>query len=252
MNKHSLFFTSFFKGILLPILLWIVFTPWSAELDLKVTHAFYKDGIFAAHPFWNWIYVYGIWPAWLLTGLAFIGFSLSFIKSYRAWRTSCLYLLLTFNIGCGVVIHAILKDHWGRPRPRQVIEFGGWQSFRPYYQPNISHQTESLKSFASGHASLGYYFFALAFLGAIHHLRFIYWLGLGLAWSLGILLSIGRIAQGGHFLSDTLASALIMWLTAWGLAYILFAKKIEKKTFYFKQKPFTGQVPELTIVKDDK
>lgn len=216
---------SIFKTIFLPVLLWIAFTPWSADLDLKTSQAFYQGGAFASHPFWDWMYVYGIWPAWILTGLAMIGFILSFNPFYRAWRKPCLYLLLTFAIGSGLIIHAVLKDHWGRPRPRQVIEFGGLQPYRPYYKPNIGNQPEPSKSFTSGHASLGYYFFALALLGGIYHSLFLYWLGLSLAWGLGILLSMTRIAQGGHFLSDTLASALIMWLTAWVLAYFLFRDK---------------------------
>ena len=216
---------SIYKGVFLPILLWVLFTPWSAGLDLKLSHLFYEGGAFIPHPFWNWLYLYGIWPAWLLAGLALCGFLLSFISSYRTWRLPCLYLLLTFAIGSGLIIHAILKDHWGRPRPRQVTEFGGRQTFHAYYEPHIGHQSEPSKSFVCGHASSGYYFFTLVFLGMIYHSRRLYWLGLGLAWGLGGLLSLARIAQGGHFLSDTLASALIMWLTAWGLAYFLFAKE---------------------------
>lgn len=71
---------------------------------------------------------------------------------------------------------------------------------------------------------MGFYFFALALLGICYRRRDLYWLGLGLAWGLGGLLSLARIAQGGHFFSDTMASALIMWLTAWGLAYFLLAQ----------------------------
>lgn len=225
-TKQSLSFPlSISKGIFFPLLLWLVFTPWSAELDLKTSQAFYHEGAFVSHPFWDWLYIYGLVPAWILAFIACIGFILSFKKSYRAWRIPCLYLLLTFGVGSGLIIHAVFKDHWGRPRPRQVVEFGGLQSFRSYYEPNIAHQPEPSKSFACGHASLGYYFFALAFLGAIYHSWLIYYLGLILAWGLGVLLSMARIAQGGHFLSDTLASALIMWLTAWGLAYWLFAKE---------------------------
>lgn len=224
--KPSLSFPlSISKGVFLPLFLWFIFTPWSAELDLKISHIFYHDGSFASHPFWNWLYVYALWPAWILTFIAFTGFVLSFKKAHRAWRIPCLYLLLTFGVGAGLIIHAVLKDHWGRPRPRQVTEFGGMQPFRSYYEPNLGNQPEPSKSFACGHASLGYYFFALAFLGAIYHSRLLYRLGLGLAWGLGLLLSLARIAQGGHFLSDTLASALIMWLTAWVFAYWLFAKE---------------------------
>jgi membrane-associated PAP2 superfamily phosphatase len=213
---------SFLKGILLPIFLWIGFTPWSAWLDLKMSYAFYENGSFVSHPFWNWLYLYGIWPAWSLIGLALIGLALSFSNAYRSWRKPCIFLLLTFAVGTGLIIHAVLKDNWGRPRPRQVTEFGGKQSFRAYYQPNFGQQPEPSKSFASGHTSVGFYFFALALLGMIYRSRFLYWLGIGVAWGLGSLLSMARIAQGGHFLSDTLASALIMWLTAWVFAYFLF------------------------------
>ncbi len=216
---------SILNGVFLPIFLWIAFTPWSAELDLKTTHAFYESGIFVSHPFLDWLYDYGLFPAWILMGIAFLGFLISFIHSYHHWRTPCLYLLLTFVIGGGLMINGVLKEYWGRPRPKQSIEFGGKQPFRAYYEPNIGKQPEPSKSFSSGHASSGYYFFAIALLGAIYHSRLFYWLGMSLAWGLGLLLSLARIAQGGHFLSDTLASALIMWLTAWGLAYFFFALK---------------------------
>ena len=227
-NTKPFFPLSIFKCVILPILLWIVFTPWSAELDLQSSHAFYQNGTFASDPFWVWMYIYGVWPAWVLVGVALIGFILSFSSSYRSWRIPCLYLLLVFALGSGLIIHAILKEHWGRPRPRQTIEFGGIQPFRPYYEPNTEKPPQPSKSFASGHAASGYYFFALAVLGMIYHSRMFYWLGWGVGWGLGILLSLTRIAQGGHFLSDTLAAALIMWLTAWGLAYLLFKPRERK------------------------
>lgn len=226
--RHS-YPLSFFKGILIPVLLWMIFTPWSPWLDLKVSHAFYKNGSFVSDPFLDWIYIYGLWPAWLMIAIALIGTLMSFFKSYHSWRKPCLFLLLSFAVGSGLIIHGILKDHWGRPRPRQVIEFGGQQSFRAYYQPNFKHLPEPSKSFACGHAALGFYFFVVALLGTIYQSKVLYWSGLGLAWGLGGLLSIVRIAQGGHFLSDTIATALIMWLTAWGFAYFLLVGHIGRE-----------------------
>jgi membrane-associated PAP2 superfamily phosphatase len=220
--------SSFFKGILIPLLLWAAFTPWSAWIDLKISHLFYQNNGFASHPFWTTIYSYGFWPAWILVGIAFVGFTLSFSHAYRSWRRPCLFLLLTLAIGSGLIIHAVLKEQWGRPRPRQVTEFGGQQDFRPYYEPHFGKQPEPSKSFSSGHSSMGFYFFALALLGTCYRRRNLYWLGLGLAWGLGGLLSLARIAQGGHFFSDTMASALIMWMTAWGLAYFLLAQTESK------------------------
>jgi len=221
-SKRHYPFPSFFKGVLFPLFLWIAFTPWSSWLDMEMSGAFYQEGVFASHSFWDAVYTYAIWPAWAVTGLALMGLILSLTQSYHSWRRPSLFLVLTFALGAGVIINDVLKEHWGRPRPRQVIEFGGLQPFRPYYQPNFTASPEPSKSFPSGHASLGYYFFTLAFLGIIYASSVLYWLGIALGWGLGILLSLSRIAQGGHFLSDTLASALIMWLTAWGLAYFLF------------------------------
>lgn len=222
--------SSFFKTLFIVILFGMIFTPYSDWLDIQISRLFYEKEAFSSAFYWKWVYLYGILPAWLLFTAALIGWTMSFFTSRRSWRRPCLFLLLTFGVGVGLIIHVALKDHWGRPRPRQTIEFGGEQSFRPYYQPNFN-QTESFKSFASGHASTGFYFFALALLGMFYQKRWIYRLGMGSAWGLGVLLSIARIAQGGHFLSDTLASALIMWATSWMLFYLLLLKqdKIEKK-----------------------
>ncbi len=217
MAQPSLKF-SFAKGYLLPMSLWLLLTPWLNELDLAFSQFFYEDGHFSLHPFWDWIYHYALWPAWIMAITALIGLLLSFYPSYSSWRKPALFLSLVFILGPGLVIHAGFKDHWGRPRPRQVEEFGGKQPFRPYYQPNFGQQIEPSKSFTCGHCSLGFYFFALVLLGKSYRSRHLYWLGISLTWGLGGLLSLARIAQGGHFLSDTLASALIMWLMAWGLA----------------------------------
>lgn len=217
---------TFLIGIILPIFLWIIFSPWSAELDLKTSHLFFKDGAFNSNPFWNWLFVYGVWPAWILFGFAVIGIILSYAKkSYHYLRLPCFYLFLTYALSSGLIIHGILKDHWGRPRPKQTIEFGGTQPFRPYYQPNFNNQPVPSKSFTCGHCSMGFYFFTLTLLGIIYRSKILFWIGLILAFGLGILLSMTRLAQGGHFLSDTLASAIIMWLTAWCLAFILFKKQ---------------------------
>lgn len=211
-----------FQGIVLPLLLWAIYTPFSAPLDLFVSRLFYQEGQFSANPIWVWIYQYGIWPGWITVGLACGGFILSFATRYSAWRIPSLYLILTLAIGSGLILHAGFKDHWGRPRPRQVEEFGGTQPFRPYYKPNFFEQPEPSKSFGCGHCSMGYFFFAVALLGTLYRKKTLYWMGMGLAWGLGAALGLARIAQGGHFLSDVLAACLMMWLTAWGLAYFLF------------------------------
>jgi lipid A 4'-phosphatase len=223
-KKKSLPFyvPSYFKQMLMLFLLWVGLTPWLNEWDLALSRVFYQDGHFSSDFLWSWIYHYGLWPAWIIFWLAVIGLVYSFCRLYPSWYKPCLFLILVFIIGPGLVIHAGFKDYWGRPRPKQIEEFGGQQSFRPYYQPNFWNQPEPSKSFTCGHCSLGFYFFTFVLLGKIYQLRYLYWLGMGLTGSLGGLLSLARIAQGGHFLSDTLASATMMWLVTSTLAYLIF------------------------------
>ena len=210
------------KAVLISMLIFAVYIPFSGWIDLHISSLFYQEGHFSTNPFFDWFFRHGIWPAWITLTAAFIGLALSFLKRRSDWRKPCLYLILVLVIGSGLIIHAALKDHWGRPRPRQVIEFGGCQPFRQFYEPNFHLQPEPSKSFTCGHCSMGFYFFSVAFLGALYQIRSLYWLGMGLAWGLGGLLSLARIAQGGHFFSDVLATCLIMWLTAWCLAYFMF------------------------------
>lgn len=206
-----------------PILLMLMFTPQSAEWDRAVTDFFYREGHFQSNSFFDAIYTYGLLPAWILAGGAICLLIGSFtFPLLKKWRSIAIFLLSTLAVGPGILVHAVLKDHWGRPRPRQVLEYGGQQPFRPYYQPNFFKQPEPSKSFPCGHCSMGFYFFALALIGKRYQKKHLYYLGFILAFGLGGLLSFARIAQGGHFLSDTLGTALVVWLTSVGLYFISF------------------------------
>lgn len=198
-----------------PILLMLILTPWSAQIDLAVSRYFYHDGHFLSSQLFNFVYDYGILPGWItiLIALNFLIGSL-FLPQLKKWRRPCSYLILTLAIGSGIIVHAVFKDHWGRPRPRQSIEFGGDQPFRAFYQPHFNLDTEPSKSFPCGHCSMGFYFFTLVLLGSHYRNRKLFYTGIGLTILLGVALSVIRIAQGGHFVSDVLFSALIMWLTA--------------------------------------
>lgn len=197
------------------LLLIALYTPFSGEEDLAVAHYFYDPmQQFSNAPWLAFIYDYGIIPAWIVVAAAAVALIFSFFnRSWQEWRRPALVLILTLGIGSGIIAHAILKEHWGRPRPKQVIEFGGTQAFRPYYSPQF-HPPQPSKSFPCGHCSMGFFFFALMHLGAHYRHRRLYLIGFLLTLILGGVLSYARLAQGGHFLSDVLASALIMWLTS--------------------------------------
>jgi len=207
---------------LLPIALALLMTPFLSTLDLALSNYFYSDG-FSDNRFFLFLYNWGVLPAWLL----FFGASLLLILSYASsrwtkWRQHSLLIVLALILGPGFIAHALFKEHWGRPRPKQIEQFGGQQSFRPFYRPNFN-PPEPSKSFVCGHCTMGFYFFSLAIVG--RHLKnrkleigaFLF------ALALGTLLSLARIAQGGHFLSDALFSALFMWLTVLALEWLIYS-----------------------------
>lgn len=214
------------KRWLLPILAMLILTPFTPALDLAISHYFFDDQSFVTNPLVEALYFWGLIPPQLAFILGCFLFGLSFLrKKWERWRKPGVALVLALGLGSGLITNAILKDHWGRPRPRQTIEFGGTQEFRPFWKPNFFNQPEPSKSFPSGHASAGFYFFILIFIGKRTKHPKIRWLGWILGLGVGIALSITRIAQGGHFFSDTLMSALIMWLTANLIDWLIFSEE---------------------------
>jgi lipid A 4'-phosphatase len=199
---------------ILPLLLLAVFTPFSNTLD-QSTATYYYAHRDQPHPLYDFIYSYAAYPVILIGVIAlFILCGSYFISSWKKWRKPCLFLVLTMLVGAQFIVHNILKDHWGRPRPKQTIEYGGTQPFRPYYSPNFFHQPEPSKSFPCGHCTMGFYFFGFTFLCLRYGYRGGAWVSFLFAILFGMAFGIARMAQGGHYLSDIVATALIMWLTA--------------------------------------
>lgn len=217
------------KQWLIPVLLVAAIAPFTSYLDLKIAGYFYTfeddTGHFLQTPFLHFVYQYGFYPADILGVLALLALILSFIfPTWKAIRPHALLLVLTLGVGAGLIVHGIFKDHWGRPRPRQIIEFSGSKEFYPFYKPNFFDHPEQGKSFPCGHCSTGFYFFVLIPLGRQLKKRWLVYLGVILGTFLGVVLSYARIAQGGHFFSDVLFSALIMWLTALFMEWLIYRK----------------------------
>ena len=212
---------------LFPTLLMAAITPFTPYLDFEIARHFYHQGTptepFSQSQFLKLIYVYGLVPGQITIILALIGLLFSYtFKSCRNWRPYTLFVVLTLAIGGGLITHAILKDHWGRPRPKQVIEFGGKQGFRPYYKPNFFNQPEPSKSFPCGHCTMGFYFFTFILIGYRFGRKWLLYTGIALTVTLSAALGYTRMAQGGHFFSDILMAGFVMWLTAITLESLIF------------------------------
>jgi len=215
-TKQKILSPPFFWKI--PLILFLLILPFSASIDLATSSFFLGEhGRFQA-PDWCWtVYRYGLRPGQLL----FIGscalFAIGILIRKRTLWISTLYLSLTLLVGSGIIGHGVLKRFWQRPRPKQVTLFGGSYPFCPIYTRYIGPADRHLRSLPSGHATMGFYFFSLYFLGRRMRRRWIKIAGLLTACGMGALLAWARLSQGGHYLSDIATSALIMWLTAYWL-----------------------------------
>lgn len=173
---------------------------------------------------------YGCIPAQAACAIATLWFLLSFrIPKLQSLRKVALAFALSLGIGSGILTIGVFKENWGRPRPRQVQQFGGTEQFRPFYSPALKKPAVPSKSFPSGHSTCGFYFFILYFIGKRAGNLRLARAGLFVALSLGLALSISRIMQGGHFLSDILFAAFLMWETAIFVDWLVFEYLPSKK-----------------------
>jgi lipid A 4'-phosphatase len=171
---------------------------------------------------WKFIYHYGNIPALILSIGALIILLLSAYKSkFNKYVKQALFLILVMAIGPGLLINSVLKDNWGRPRPRNVQDFGGKHQFEQVL--TIDPESPG-KSFPCGHASMGFYFFVLFFIFRKKRLKLA---NISLVFALlwGSFIGLARIVQGGHFLSDVIWTAGLMYLVT---SLIFFFMKLDR------------------------
>jgi len=211
------------------------------ELDLTIQNSFYQkiNGWYLkdSQP-WDFFYHFGNIPALILVvvSLIFLGLSFQFIK-YIRFRKICIYIILVMLIGPGLITNTILKDNWGRPRPRNIAEFGGKYN----YEEILTIDLESKgKSFPCGHATMGFFFFVLFFIfRRKNQLLSLGFLLFALTW--GSLIGLARIIQGGHFTSDVIWAGFIIYLIS-----LVFYDLLKLRRFLFYK------VTEQTILNTAK
>lgn len=206
----------------LALLLLATLPFWVTPLDLAIQGAAWQGGAgwsLGEKPLWKGLYHFGTIPALLVTLASLVALARGWRGGRPApWSKAAAYLVLCMAVGPGILVNLVLKDHWGRPRPRDVRNFGGEYPAETVW---VRDPSSPGKSFPCGHCTMGFYFFApgilLWRLGRRRMSRGVF----SLAWGLGILLGVARILQGGHFASDVLWGAGICWLVSLGLYYAL-------------------------------
>ena len=118
--------------------------------------------------------------------------------------SKALYLLAIYAIGPGLIVNAFFKQVFGRARPYELLEFSGDLAFSHVWA--VSDACSGNCSFTSGEASAAAALMAIVVL-LPKNLRLP--IG-GLIAFFAALVSLNRIAFGGHFLSDTVLSWLVV------------------------------------------
>jgi len=114
-----------------------------------------------------------------------------------------LFLVSTLALGPGLLANVILKDHWHRPRPVQVTEFGGSKPYVDWWDPRGGCERNC--SFVSGEASAAAWMFAPAML-APPQWRIAALTGAAIFTA---VISLSRMAAGGHFFTDVVFAVLL-------------------------------------------
>lgn len=127
-----------------------------------------------------------------------------------------LLLTATLALGPGILVNAVLKDHWGRSRPEQVVALGGHDPFVAWWDPHgvCPHNC----SFVSGDVSFGTWTLAPAALAPPPWRAVAY--TAALAFSSGI--AVMRMVQGGHFVTDTVFAGVFTFLIIWVVYHLIY------------------------------
>jgi len=151
-------------------------------------------------------------PGWILAAAA--AASLAWRLARRRWlfgldRKAIVFLVAVAVVGPALLVNGILKEHWGRARPYQTVDFGGDKAFTPPLVP--ADQCARNCSFVSGEVAYGFFFAALGFLAVPPMRRRVFAAAIGFGTAIAVI----RVAQGGHWLSDAYFAAVFTVAIAW-------------------------------------
>ena len=203
-------FNFYLKTLTIMLLLSIIFFLFP-NIDITVSGLFFgQDGSFLASEKDWFIYFIRKMILPLLVLLVFFIPIAAAVKQYiyderildrplRDW----VFLFSCLIFGTGLIVNSIFKNFWGRARPNDTLVFGGEQPFTiPWL--NVDY-CEVNCSFVSGDVS--FFTLTLAVLLIFNKQSWNFFAYGGI-----ILISLLRIMEGDHFLSDTIMSYIITYL----------------------------------------
>ena len=194
------------------------------QLDLWVAGVFYRDGGFPlADLAWLEIVRNGFWNLTILLTLGcLVMWGITALMGFRAHTPARVWLFgwLSFVLGPGVLVNAILKSYWGRARPAHLEQFGGDKLFTPPFE--ITDQCVRNCSFVSGEGAASVMF------ALVVGVLFWRWVSprylplfVTVLTATAVVFALFRVVKGRHFLSDIVIGSWLMALIALGLFWAL-------------------------------
>jgi lipid A 4'-phosphatase len=195
------------------------------QLDLAISEPFYRIMYvgfhFGAHvhPLAMIVRDLGLWISTALVAAPLIALALKLIAPQRRMLMpgrAIVLLLSTVILAPGLMANVLLKDHWGRPRPIDVTQFGGDQHFVAWWDPR--GECPNNCSFVSGDVSGTAWTVGAAAL-VPPQWRVLAYCG---ALALGTGMAAMRVLAGGHFFSDVVFAGVFTFLIIWVMHGLLY------------------------------
>lgn len=193
----------------------ILLFSYMPTLDLKIAYQYYNGEFFQ---FEENAYVQFVY--WFFGNIHFVFFVLfvylalhCFYKDKHELKKKYLFLVCCLLLGPGLVVNLFLQNNsFGRPRPVNLVDFGGPH----HYAAPFEYSTECQQncSFVSGRASMAFFILAVAWVRQRP-----VWIMYGCI--LGVTVGFVRIIQGGNFLSDIVFSFWATWFSCLALAKLM-------------------------------
>ena len=218
-----------FLLMLIVFLILISFVTVGSSLDIYVSSLFYDTNekfILQWHHLTKKLVRNIILPIIILYLLLLpvLSLLLPFKKIYFNFKLKIkdvLFIFFTALLNLLIVVNVLLKNTWGRARPNDILQFGGKESFTPWFQ--ISDSCINNCSFVSGDSSVGFSIIVFYFIT-----KKIAYLWLSLFF--GLLLGVTRVLEGGHFLSDVLIAGFLVNILIY-FEFYLYNKKFSNNVY---------------------
>lgn len=200
----------------------LVFGIWP-DLDLKLAAPFFdasKGGFWRnIDPLYLRLRDATTWLITLIAAPAGVAVIVKLVRPQRPLLVpgrAIVLMLVTLALVPGILANVLLKEHWNRPRPIDVGEFGGAEHFRAWWDPRGDCPKNC--SFVAGEPSGAFWTLAPALVVPPAWRA----LAVGGALAFGAAVSLLRMASGAHFFTDAVFAGVFAFLVIWlthGLIY---------------------------------